>query len=54
MAKAKNFIILKCEECKCENYITSKKSKTKKDKPLIVKKFCFEKCRKHTTHKERK
>ena len=38
MAKDKNFIILKCEECKCENYITSKKSKTKTKKQDYMKK----------------
>lgn len=54
MAKIKNFIILRCDECKSENYIAAKKSKTKKDKPLVIKKFCFEKCRKHTIHQEKK
>ncbi len=45
-------IILRCEVCKHENYITKKNKKTQVEK-LEVKKFCSN-CNKHENHKEKK
>lgn len=45
-------IILKCSECKNENYITTK-NKRKHPEKMEKKKYCF-KCRKNTLHCEKK
>lgn len=45
-------IILRCEECKEENYIT-KRNKKKQTEKLETKKYCF-KCNIHKVHKEKK
>ncbi len=44
--------ILRCEQCKEENYIGKKNKKTQTEK-LELKKYCF-KCNAHTNHKEKK
>ncbi|RTZ68618.1 MAG: 50S ribosomal protein L33 [Tenericutes bacterium] len=49
---ARKGIILRCEVCKHENYITKKNDKLHTEK-LEVKKFCPN-CNKHTNHKEKK
>ncbi|WP_381415073.1 50S ribosomal protein L33 [Spiroplasma endosymbiont of Anurida maritima] len=45
-------IILRCSECKEENYITKKNKKLHTEK-LETKKHCF-KCNKHMKHVEKK
>ena len=45
-------IIMRCEVCKNENYIT-KKNKQLQTEKLAVKKYCS-KCDKHEIHKEKK
>ena len=45
-------IILRCEECKEENYITSYNKKNHTEK-LNLNKFCS-KCNKQTAHKQKK
>ncbi|TCG10840.1 50S ribosomal protein L33 [Mycoplasma todarodis] len=49
---ARDGIILRCADCKMENYITKKNKKTQTEK-LEVSKHCH-KCNTHTTHKEKK
>jgi large subunit ribosomal protein L33 len=48
----RNTFILKCQECKEENYMHSKNKKTHPDR-MDVKKYCPV-CQKHTAHKEKK
>lgn len=43
---------LACLDCKMENYISKKNKKTQTEK-IELSKYC-EKCRKHTTHREKK
>ncbi|VEU66162.1 50S ribosomal protein L33 [Mesomycoplasma conjunctivae] len=45
-------LILRCTDCKMENYI-SKKNKKNTPEKLEMSKHCS-KCNKHTTHKEKK
>ena len=45
-------ITLRCEECKMENYITTK-NKRKHPEKMELKKYC-PKCNKMTVHKEKK
>jgi len=45
-------VILVCEKCKRENYITSK-NKTKQPKRMVVRKYCPH-SRTHEIHKEAK
>ena len=49
---AREGIILRCEVCKEENYITKKNKKIHTEK-VEYSKYCF-KCNKHTNHKEKK
>lgn len=49
---AREGIILRCSECKMENYITKKNKKTQTEK-LEVKKYCS-KCNGPKIHKEKK
>lgn len=49
---ARDGLILRCEDCKMENYITKKNKKVTIEK-LEMKKYC-PKCDKHTNHKEKK
>ncbi len=49
---AREGLILRCENCKMENYITKKNKKTQVEK-LKMKKYCS-KCNNHTIHKEKK
>ena len=48
----RNYVTLACQECKHENYTTSKNKKNTEGK-LEIKKFC-PRCNKTTSHKERK
>ena len=50
--EARERITLACIECKEENYRTEKNKKNTPER-LEIKKFCS-KCRKETTHKEKK
>lgn len=45
-------LILRCTECKEENYIATKNKKTHPEK-MEIKKFC-KRCNKMTVHKEKK
>jgi large subunit ribosomal protein L33 len=45
-------LILRCTECKEENYITTKNKKAHPEK-MEIKKFC-KRCNKMTVHKEKK
>ncbi len=45
-------LILRCSECKMENYITTK-NKRKHPEKLEISKYC-PKCNKKTVHKEKK
>ncbi len=49
---ARDNIILRCSECKNENYITTKNKRKHPDKMEIAK-FCPN-CNKKTVHKEKK
>ena len=49
---AREGLILRCESCKMENYITKKNKKLHPEK-IEMKKY-FSKCNKHTDHKEKK
>ena len=49
---ARTGFILRCSECKMENYI-SKKNKNAQVEKLQIKKYC-PKCNGHTKHKEKK
>ncbi len=49
---AREGIILRCEQCKNENYIT-KINKKKQIEKLTTKKFCS-KCNHHEIHKQKK
>ena len=49
---ARDGIILRCEKCKNENYITKKNKKLHIEK-LVVKKYCSN-CNSHNNHKEKK
>jgi large subunit ribosomal protein L33 len=51
-AVAREYVFLECPDCKSRNYRTSKKTKGGAAK-LELAKFC-PKCRKHTTHNERR
>lgn len=44
--------ILVCQNCKEENYVTSKNVKNTTDR-LELNKYC-NRCKQHTTHKEKK
>ena len=46
-------IILRCDACRSENYIT-KKDKRNHPEKIVVKKYCKQKCHKHVLHKEKK
>jgi large subunit ribosomal protein L33 len=48
----RNTFVLKCQDCKEENYMYSKNKKLHPDR-MDVKKYCPV-CRKHTVHKEKK
>ena len=48
----RNYVTLACQECKHENYTTSKNKKNTPEK-LETKKFCRN-CGRKTTHKEKK
>ncbi len=50
--EARERITLQCTECKEENYRTEKNKRNTTDR-LELKKFC-PKCKKQTTHKEKK
>lgn len=52
MAEKRDNITLRCQECKSENYITTKNKKTHPDK-FQTKKYC-PKCNKTTIHIEKK
>lgn len=52
MASKRDEVILKCTECGEENYFTTRNKKTHPNKMEPVK-YC-PKCRKRTTHKEKK
>lgn len=43
-------IALICQECKAQNYITTK-NKLNRPEKLVLRKYC-RRCRKHTPHKE--
>ncbi|MFZ5366574.1 MAG: 50S ribosomal protein L33 [Patescibacteria group bacterium] len=43
-------LALVCQECKSQNYITTK-SKINTPEKLVLRKYC-RRCRKHTEHKE--
>ncbi|OIN97503.1 50S ribosomal protein L33 [Candidatus Desantisbacteria bacterium CG1_02_38_46] len=47
----REIITLACDECKRQNYTTTR-NKKKKTKKLEMKKYCRF-CRKHTLHKEK-
>ena len=49
---ARDGLILRCTDCKMENYITKKNKKTQIEK-IEMNKYC-PKCDKHTNHKEKK
>ncbi len=48
---AREGIILRCQKCKNENYITKRNKKTTQNK-ILVNKFC-PKCNSHSEHKEK-
>ena len=48
----RNYVTLVCSECKEENYRVEKNVRNTTDR-LEINKYC-PRCRKHTTHKEKK
>ncbi len=52
MAEKRTNIILRCKECKSENYITTKNKRLHPDR-FSTKKYC-PKCNKMTLHEEKK
>lgn len=50
--KMRDLVRLICEECKEENYYTDKNKRLNPER-IEFKKYC-PRCRKHTTHKEKK
>jgi len=53
MAKNKRPLFeLECSECKKRNYTASRNISEQKEK-IVLKKYC-PKCRRHTTHREKK
>ena len=52
MASKRDEVILKCSECREENYITTRNKRSHPAK-MEINKYC-PKCRKKTLHKEKK